>query len=303
MVLSRPYPANPTELTVGSLFSGIGGFDLGFERAGWRVIWQVENNPFRQKILKRHWPDVELRNDIRTNTDGLERPDLICGGFPCQDLSVAGNRRGLLGERSALWYEYLRMVRTLRPTWVVIENVPGLLSSHKGKDFEIIVNGLAQCGYGVAWRVLDSQYFGVAQRRRRVYIVGHLGAECPLEILFEPESGEGPTPAGRAAGAQIASTLGGGAPFRGWRVDFDRSGAFIPVARTLHVRGNKNDTPDIDGGVVSAPSDADGVRETARVPGRVDTPDSPRYAALGDAVTVNVAQWIAERIRRVEKPE
>ena len=97
--------------TVGSLFSGIGGFDLGLELAGWRVIWQVETNPFRRRILKHYWPDVDLRGDIATDTNGLATPDLICGGFPCQDLSVAGNRAGLVGERSGLWHEYLRVVR------------------------------------------------------------------------------------------------------------------------------------------------------------------------------------------------
>ena len=316
-------------LTVGSLFSGIGGFDIGFEQAGWRVIWQVENHPFRKKILKRHWPDVELRDDIRTDTDGLARPDLICGGFPCQDLSVAGTRAGLAGERSSLWFEYLRVVRETRPTWVVIENVPGLLSSQQGKDMEIVVKGLAECGYGVAWRVLDSQFFGVAQRRRRLYIVGYLGGPCPLEVLFEPESGDGPNPAGGKTGQDVANTLSGGSSLRGWADDPDRGGAFIPqIAGTLAQGGDRDHRPTSVGHgayivaptlnasgagtsrpggpglaseeqylVVGAETDADGVREATGVPGRMDTPDGPRYAALGDAVSVPVAEWIAGRIR------
>ena len=214
---------------VGSLFSGIGGFDLGLERAGWQVAWQVENDKFRRKVLNRHWPDVEVRNDIRTDTDGLRGVDLICGGFPCQDLSVAGNRQGLDGERSGLWYEYLRVVTEIRPTWVLIENVPGLISSHEGKDFEIIVSGLTAVGYGLAWCVLDSQYFGVPQRRRRVYIVGYLGAPCPSEILFEPESCEGNPPPRRKTGEKVAGTLGGSASVRGWSDDVDRAGAFVPL--------------------------------------------------------------------------
>ena len=214
--------------TVGSLFSGIGGFDLGLERAGWTVRWQVENNPYRRRVLKRHWPQVELRNDIRTDTDGLERVDLICGGFPCQNISVAGNRKGLAGERSALWHELARIVARTRPSWVLVENVLGLLSSRKGEDFATVIGNLAERGYGVAWRVLDSQNFGVPQRRRRVYIVGHLGAPCPPEVLFEPESLRGGTAAGRKTGAEIAGTLGGGAGESGYSLDFDRTGAFIP---------------------------------------------------------------------------
>ena len=334
--------------TVGSLFTGIGGFDLGLERAGWQVAWQVENNDFRRKILKRHWPQVELRNDIRTDTDGLRRVDLICGGFPCQDLSVAGNRAGLDGERSGLWYEYLRVVREIRPTWVLIENVPGLISSHEGKDFEIVITGLTTVGYGMAWRVLDSQYFGVAQRRHRVFIVGYLGAPCPLEILFEPESLQGDTPPIRKARKEVAGTLGGRSTGGGWNDDLDRAGAFIPeVSRTITSReyrlsgedtetyvvnarqdpivgkqpldrnGNSlaialedvagtvretsgkstgNSRPIPSNLVVSAETDTDRVREATGVPGRVDSPDGPRYAALGDAVTVPVIKWIGRRI-------
>ena len=249
--------------TVGSLFSGIGGFDLGLERAGWRVIWQVEHDVFRQSRLKRHWPHVELRGDIRTETDGLAKPDLICGGFPCQDLSISGNRKGLAGERSGLWFEYLRVVQELRPTWVLIENVPGLLSSHKGRDFEVVVSGLTQCGYGVAWRVLDSQYFGVAQRRRRVFVIASLGAPCPPEILFEPEGSGGDPAPGRRKGETYTGSL------------------------RASTEGNV---------VVCPPSNPDGVREAAGVPGRMDTPDGPRYAALGDAVTVPLSYWIGRRI-------
>lgn len=354
--------------TVGSLFSGIGGFDLGLERAGWQVKWQVEKHPFRQRILKRHWPHVELRNDIETDTHDLPRVDLICGGFPCQDLSVAGRRAGLAGEKSGLWHEFIRVVGEIRPAWVFIENVPGLLSSNEGKDMEVVVGGLAKRGYGVAWRVLDSRYFGVAQRRRRVFIVGCLGKPCPPEILFEPEGGGWDTAAVEEAGADVAGTLGVGTAGRGWADDLDRAGAFIPEwSLPLHGRGGRNnDTskesyiarPLVSGGndksdetrepyiafalragrrtadsngvlsnvVVSPPllgsgagtertaragseadycvvcssPDPDRMREVAGVPGRVDaTPDGPRYAALGDAVTVPVIEWIGRRILAV----
>ena len=200
-----------TAPTFGSLFSGIGGMDLGLERAGWRSAWQVEIDKYRTKVLERHWPDVPRFTDVRAVGDAeLGRVDLIAGGFPCQDISVAGARAGLDGERSGLWFEFIRVVEEIRPAWVLIENVPGLLSSPKGdpgRDFEIIVEGLAERGYGVAWRVLDSQYFGVPQRRRRVYIVGHLGAPCPPEVLLEPESCErNPTESGESK-TDIAPSL------------------------------------------------------------------------------------------------
>lgn len=278
--------------TVGSLFTGIGGFDLGLERAGWQVKWQVEKEPFRQKVLRRHWPDVELRSDIETDTDGLRRVDLICGGFPCQDLSVAGARAGLAGSRSSLFFRFAALLETLRPRWCLIENVPGLLSSQNGRDFKLVLATLGDIGYWWSYRILDSQYFGVAQRRRRVYIVGHLGAPCPPEILFEPESLGGDTAPSRTAEAQVAGTLGGGSGKRGWAEDLDRSGAFVPERTYPLVSG---------GNVVVGPApDADGVRETSGIPGRLDasTPDGHRYAALGDAVTVPVIEWIGRRIMR-----
>ena len=261
---------------------------------------------------------------------------------------MAGDRAGLAGKRSGLWFEYLRLVREFRPAWVLIENVPGLLSSHKGQDFEIIVQGLTQCGYGVAWRVLDSKYYRIAQRRRRVYIVGHLGAPCPPEILFEPEGGGGHSPKVPQKGADIAGTLGGGTGKSGKNDAIDQCGALIPeqsfplfgrggrnndlsketyIAKAL-LGGQGNDRQDessqtyivaqglaptlLGGGsgtarprgsgseadfyVVSPPSDADGVRKTPGVPGRVDTPDGQRYSALGDAVSVPVVEWIGARL-------
>ena len=327
----------------------------------------------------------------------------------------------------------------LRPTWVLIENVPGLLSSNEGKDFEIVVSGLAECGYGVAWRVLDSQNWGVPQRRRRVFIVGHLGAPCPPEILFESEGGGGDSAAGEEAKKEVAGTLGGGSGGRGWANDLDNSGAFIPerayplstkqrdgdcqdtyvvnarqdpivgkqpldrsghslavairtaqtgsngwgvaedgqaytlenaqgqavavpIARNVAqpLRANRwggSDSHGDEGNIVYGPSnyaggrdwhelqqaravnpssatnggssgivvsptpDADGVREATRIPGRLDSvyddeaakenaeywqrelsgPDGPRYAALGDAVTVPVIEWIGRRILAVHR--
>jgi len=175
-------------LTFGSLFSGIGGFDLGFEQAGMKCAWQCEIDKQARSVLAAHWPNTAIIEDVRNvGTGTVEHVDLICGGFPCQDVSVAGKREGLAGERSGLWFEFLRVLDELRPQWAVIENVPGLLSSNKGRDFATILQGLVKCGYGVSWRILDAQYFGVAQRRRRVFIVGSLGDGRSAEVLFERE--------------------------------------------------------------------------------------------------------------------
>ena len=211
-----------------SLFSGIGGFDRGFERAGMECVLQVENDKDCLKLLRVKWPDVPKQTDVR----GLEHAgtvDLLCGGFPCQDLSVAGQRRGLAGDRSGLWFEFRRIIAESRPGWVVVENVPGLLSSNEGRDFAVILRGLVELGYGVAWRILDSQWFGVPQRRRRVFIVGHLGDGRATQVLFEPEGLCRDTPPRREAGTEAAHTVRASTGSRGTD-DPDRM-TFVATAR------------------------------------------------------------------------
>ncbi len=154
-----------------SLFSGIGGFDLGFDRAGMVCAGQVEYDEKARAVLARHWPDVPRMNDVReVQGDEFGAVDLICGGFPCQDVSVAGRRAGLAGERSGLWYEFHRIIEATLPPWIVIENVPGLLSSNGGKDIQIIIDSLTRIGYTVDIDIKDAQEFGVAQNRRRVFL-------------------------------------------------------------------------------------------------------------------------------------
>ena len=193
-------------MKVGSLFAGIGGFDLAAERVGMEVAWQSEIDEKASAALDYHWPAVKNLGDIH----GIKSPptvDVLTGGFPCQDYSVAGNREGLAGDRGALWWEYLRLIDSIRPAWVVGENVPGLLSSRGGADFETIVGSLTECGYGVAWAVLDAQYFGVAQRRRRVFIVGHSGDEPRPEILALGEGVFGHPAPSRETGTVTAATV------------------------------------------------------------------------------------------------
>jgi DNA (cytosine-5)-methyltransferase 1 len=200
-------------LTVGSLFSGVGGFDMGLENAGHRVLWQVEKDAQAASVLRRHWPDVQLHEDVR-NVGGsnLAPVDLICGGFPCQDLSVAGRRAGLDGARSGLWHEFHRIVGELVPRWVLVENVPGLRSSAGGRDLAVILRGLAGLGYVGAWRSLDSRHFGVAQRRERVFLLAcrDLGAGSPAEVLAIPEGLSGhPAPGAQAREGSAGRAQGG----------------------------------------------------------------------------------------------
>lgn len=158
-----------------------------------------------------HWPDVKKVNGVQNvKADTFSGVDVVTGGFPCQDVSIAGRRAGLAGKRSGLWFEFIRAIAEIKPRWVVIENVAGLLSSNKGRDFATVLSGLGQCGYGWGYRILNSQNWGVPQHRRRVFIVGHLGAVCPPEILFERNGGEWYTPTRRASGAKSTGVSEGG---------------------------------------------------------------------------------------------
>ena len=186
-----------------SLFAGVGGFDLGFERAGHTCVGQVEIDKHAQKILKKHWPDVPMHDDVTTaiewakEIDLIGRVDIVCGGFPCQDVSVAGKRAGAgAGTRSGLFWDAIQFAQEVKAQTIVLENVPGLLSSNNGRDFGVVLTELANAGYRhIEWRVLDSQFFGVPQRRRRVFIVGSTIDRSRQPVFIESESGRGnPTP-------------------------------------------------------------------------------------------------------------
>lgn len=169
-------------MKVGSLFSGIGGLDLGLERAGMEISWMCEWAKHPRENLKKHWPGVHVYEDVR-ETRKPPKVDLVCGGFPCQDVSVAGKRRGLAGERTGLFYEAVRVLAETKPSWLVLENVPGLLSSNGGRDFAAVLEELGKLGYLCSWRVLDSKHFGVRQSRRRVFILGSLGNRAAWSFL------------------------------------------------------------------------------------------------------------------------
>jgi len=184
-------------LTGVSLFAGIGGFDLAMERQGIKPVAAVEIDKKASGVLADQFPDIHLFTDIKGVTGGdllsagfNPEHGIITGGFPCQDLSVAGRRAGLAGERSGLFWEIHRLAAETKTKWLVLENVPGLLSSNDGRDMGIVLGSLAELGYGLAYRILDAQFFGVAQRRRRVFIVGCLGDDwrASAEVL---DLGEG----------------------------------------------------------------------------------------------------------------
>ena len=205
------------ELTAVSLFAGVGGFDLALERAGVPVVAAVEIDKQASGVLAHRFPNTKLFGDIQeVSGDDLRgagfvpERGIITGGFPCQDLSVAGKRAGLAGERSGLFWEIVRLIDDLHPRWLILENVPGLLSSNGGRDMGTVIGTLAELGYGVGYRILDAQFFGVPQRRRRVFIVGCFGdnGRAPAEVLALTESLCGDSKASQSPGQAPAGTVG-----------------------------------------------------------------------------------------------
>ena len=242
-------------MTLGSLFDGIGGWLLAARHAGVTPLWASEIEPFPQSVTARHFPDVKQLGDItQIAPDEIEPVDIVCAGSPCQDLSIAGKRKGLDGERSGLFRTAVELVRRMRertgkPRFFVWENVPGAFSSNKGADFRAVLEEVGQAEIPmppngrwanagmaelqecqIAWRVLDAQYWGVPQRRRRIFLVADFAANgrCAEEILFEQESVPWDTAASAGAGEGIA---------RGTADCARTSGEYIPkTARTLIAR-------------------------------------------------------------------
>jgi len=296
-------------IRLASFFAGIGGFDLGFEQAGMETVWQCEKKAFCLDILEQHWPHVKRAEDItEVGADDIPKAEVWAGGFPCQDVSLArmGPRQGLKGQQSGLFYDFAQLIRESRPAVVVLENVAALLSSHDGRDFAIVIRTLAEIGYGVAWRVLDSRYFGVPQSRSRVFIVGSLGgAESAGSVLFESERGDRDSEKSRSDGPKPIS------PFKICVGDPER-GFVKKLAHCLYAESARHTGTDWSRNYVSYPEGR--VRrltplEAERLQGFPDewtmpkveianenTLDSARYHACGNAVSVPVAEWIGQRI-------
>ena len=200
-----------------SLFSGIEAASVACEPLGWEPICFAELDEFPSAVLAERYPEVPNVGDVtKMNWKRYRgKVDLVVGGSPCQSFSIAGKREGLQGE-SGLMYEYIRAVREVRPQWFLWENVPGALSSEGGEAFRQLLSEMDKLGYGLAWRVLDAQFFGVAQRRR-VFLVGHLGACPPVEVLAEPESLRGDYPSSREKREALAAAARRGASSAGFK--------------------------------------------------------------------------------------
>lgn len=307
------------ELTHASFFSGVGGLDLGFERAGIRTVSVSEIEPYARAVLASRFPgvpqlgdivaladcefselvqqpadDVQRRvgpADVESGTPGSDdwkSADIWSAGFPCQDLSVAGKRKGFTdGKRSVLAFTFLNLVERFRPRWVVLENVPGIFTSNDGRDFLALLREMDELGYSVSWRTLDARYFGVPQRRRRVFIVASLGVNLAPEVLLECEGGCGHTAARKSS----------------WQESSAGSESSPDVAGALLARYHKGATSTVENGQLvvntagaafSTQADASGVRTPDGMAGWVDNPGP---VAMGAAVPQEEVSLNAYSIR------
>ena len=215
----------------GSLFCGIGGFDLGLERAGMECAWQVEIDPYAKKVLAKHWPNVRRHADVCTfpPQEGDWQVDVICGGFPCQDISYAGKGAGLAGERSGLWHQFARIIGKLRPRYVIVENVAALLTRGMGE----VLGTLASLGYDAEWHVIPASAVGAPHRRDRVWIVAFNTDAAGVCRLGDSESGQSVC---RDRQADATKGRGGISPHTG------RVRDCLPDAYCRQVRGVNADT-------------------------------------------------------------
>ena len=230
-----------------SLCSGIEAATVAWHPLGWQPAAFSEIEKFPSAVLAHHYPTVPNLGDMTKFTDwpsltdekNNQSIDLLVGGTPCQSFSVAGLRKGLADPRGNLMLTYLAIARKYRPRWLVWENVPGVLSSNGGRDFGTFLGGLAECGYGFAYRVLDAQYFGLAQRRRRVFVVGHSGGcwQRAAAVLLERESLRGDSAPSREAGEAASAIVSSGPP--GSRRDDEVS--LVPTLTRHHGRMNGTD--------------------------------------------------------------
>lgn len=249
-------------LNVLDLFSGVGGFSLGLERTGgFQTVQFVEQDPACQRVLKKHWPDVPLHGDI-TTFEPLLRYDVICGGFPCQDIFLSGKGAGIEGERSGLWFQYLRIIDDVRPSWVLIENVAAL----RQRGLNQVLSGLAEIGYHSRWDCIPGTRVGAQHRRDRVWIVAHASRQR-VEGLWS-EGFQVPQPLDSAF-------LLDGNGVRQWKVE-----------------------PDLAQSVYGLPRRVDG-RMTSKLPGRSNSwMDGVKQ--MGNAVIPAIPQAIGAEILRLE---
>jgi DNA (cytosine-5)-methyltransferase 1 len=306
-----------------TLFSGIGAPETAMPH--WQWPWHAEIKKFPSAVMaQRHSDSINLGDvtvhDFSEKAATIARPDILIFGSPCQSFSIAGKRLGMDDPRGNLALCALGIVGRLAPDWFVFENVPGLLSSAEGQDFGLFLRTVDELGYSLAWTMLDAQYFGVAQRRKRLFAVGHIGDwRGPAAVLFEPEGLCGYHPPRREAGESIAQTIaartrGGG----GLGTDFDCDGGLIVSTGDISHCLNAGGMGRIDYETetfISIPSDSTvrrlTPRECERLQGFPDdytviiyrnkpAAEGPRYKALGNSMAVPVMRWILTRIEMIE---
>lgn len=277
-----------------SLCSGIEAASVAWEPLGWEAVAFSEIEKFPCSVLKHHFPNVSNVGDM-TKIDGSQyrgAVDLIVGGTPCQGFSIAGKRGGLSEERSGLAMHFVRIVSECRPRWLLWENVPGALSTNQGRDFGAFVGALDACGYHLAWRVFDAQFFGVPQRRRRIFLVGHSGDwRRSAAVLFEREGVRRHTQKGGQKRPDIAGSL---------TVSAGTNGADDNAVQAGHLVATKDNrvrrlTPVEWERLMGFPDGYTAVTYRGK-----PAADSPRYKALGNSMAVPVMRWIGERIQDVE---
>jgi len=315
------------DLTYASAFAGIGGFEVGFARSGWRPTVLIEWDKNCQRVLAQHYPTTPLKGDI-CDVRGTElgRVNLIGGGFPCQDTSIAApHRTGLAGQRSGHYHEFvrlveehLRLVDECQPEWVVIENPEGLLKSNDGRDMATVVGGLEDLGYGWAYRTVDGRHLGTTQRRRRVLVVGHLGGgPGPAgDVLGLTGAGASPATAHPVRGRQGRPALAGvprGGPVV-WRKSARARAALSKGGYETWVQAQDGNTlTGFDGGAATRQTHLVAqngrlrtltLTEWERLQGFPDgwtaaIPNSARYTALGNAIHTGTAAWLGQNLRAV----
>ena len=314
----------------GSVCSGIEAATVAWHGLGWEPQWFSEIEQFPSAVLNHHYPDVPNHGDMTQYKDwpNDKTIDLLVGGTPCQSFSVAGLRAGLQDPRGNLALTFIAMAERLKPQWIVWENVPGVLSSNRGRDFGSFLSALGNIGYGWSYRILDSQYFGTPQRRRRVFVVGCLGDwKSASEVLLKPESVSGNPPPSREKKQETTGYTSSsfGAYCEGVGTVRASGGDLGGGSETLAVRDtmgtitarmfNALGVRDVEEGALVPSKDSQTVRKLTpiecerlqgfpdnytQIPYRnrksIDCPVGPRYKALGNSMTVNVMKWIGEQI-------
>jgi DNA (cytosine-5)-methyltransferase 1 len=291
----------------GSVCSGVEAATVAWHPLGWQPQWFSEIEKFPSAVLAHHYPHVPNLGDMTAFKEWPNEPiDLLVGGTPCQSFSIAGLRKGLDDPRGNLMLTYLAIAAKYRPKWLVWENVPGVLSSNGGLDFASLLRGMGELRYGFAYRVLDAQYFGVAQSHRRVFVVGYLGSwQRAAAVLFERHSLSGHPAPSREAREEVAQCL------------TTRTGsAYDPTTETLPIAFGAQNSANQGGDVIQQsmavrrltptecerlqgfPDNYTQIAWRNKLP--EDCPDGPRYKAMGNSMAVPVMRWIGERIQMVE---